>query len=284
MYRITQRILHYTNKYFCFIRSFFLRKFQNIFQYFWFWRKPTPPPIKDATTEYMEKHKTKFMESFSKDLFINWSSNINNVFDNRTELKNLLQEPKNWLEKEWQTRLLYENSPRGNIIMYYDVYKEGFAYYSDTSCIPYPILNAVAMKYTLLYRCRDFFVDQNILGEHQTPFIKYKQLEEAEEAKKKKKTAEAITLDDEIFVKRAPIQPVETKPKTKEVELMTNKFLYMGKLGNFSMLQKPPKKRVLPAYFLSTHEELFADNETNKGVSYKKFKLLMESNKEQRKE
>ena len=46
--------------------------------------------------------------------------------------------------------------------MFYDPYKLGFSYYSDTNGIPYFILNAVAMKYIYTFRCLDFFVDNKL--------------------------------------------------------------------------------------------------------------------------
>ena len=60
-------------------------------------------------------------------------------------------------------RVLIEATPRGNVIMFYNPYKLGFSYYSDSTGIPYPILNAVAMKYVTVFYCRNFFVDEHFI-------------------------------------------------------------------------------------------------------------------------
>jgi hypothetical protein len=52
--------------------------------------------------------------------------------------------------------------------MYYDAYKMGFAYFCDQKVISYDVLNAVAMKYVKIYRCRDFFMDESIVPKENT--------------------------------------------------------------------------------------------------------------------
>jgi hypothetical protein len=56
------------------------------------------------------------------------------------------------LEKMWRTRILFENTPRGNVIMFYDPYKLGFSFYCDQKIISYDILNAIATKYVRMFR------------------------------------------------------------------------------------------------------------------------------------
>lgn len=65
------------------------------------------------------------------------------------------------IEKKWKSRILFENTPQGSVIMYYDVYKNGFAYYSNNILMDY-FLNAIAMKYVVLFKCRDFFLDEKL--------------------------------------------------------------------------------------------------------------------------
>ena len=47
----------------------------------------------------------------------------------------------------------------------------GSSYYSDQNIVSYDILNAVAMKYVTIFRCRDFFIDETI-RKISSPFIK----------------------------------------------------------------------------------------------------------------
>ena len=54
------------------------------------------------------------------------------------------------IESQWKTRILFDTTPVGNVLMYYDIYKHGFAYASDQT-VPYPVLCACAMKYCKLF-------------------------------------------------------------------------------------------------------------------------------------
>ena len=94
------------------------------------------------------------------------NSNIDKCFYDIKLHSQTVEDVNNELEKTWKRRIMMENTPRGNIIMYYDAYKQGFVYYSDNSNIPYFVINAAIMKYVLLYKCRDFFIDDEIMPEN----------------------------------------------------------------------------------------------------------------------
>ena len=91
----------------------------------------------------------------SKDIFIEYQNkklkdindNVEKEFYTKETYNNALEQENNILESNWKKRILIENTPRGNVYMYYDAYKLGFSYYSDTSSLSYNLLNAVAMKY-----------------------------------------------------------------------------------------------------------------------------------------
>lgn len=114
----------------------------------------------DPSYEYYLRIKNRYSGSF--ETAINYNTNVDVVFYSKPDFQELMKQEMNYLEKQWRTRILFETTPRGNIIMFYDVYKQGFAYYCDANGIPYNILNAVAMKYVLTFYCRDFFVDNNV--------------------------------------------------------------------------------------------------------------------------
>jgi hypothetical protein len=64
-------------------------------------------------------------------------------------------------EKKWKRRVIIVNVPMiGNIVMYYDIFRLSFAYYSDTKGIHYNILNACAMRYVGVFHCMDLFMDE----------------------------------------------------------------------------------------------------------------------------
>ena len=64
-------------------------------------------------------------------------------------------------EKKWKRRVMIVNVPMiGNVMMYYDIFRLSFAYYSDTKGIHYNILNACAMRYVGVFHCMDLFMDE----------------------------------------------------------------------------------------------------------------------------
>ena len=121
--------------------------------------KPKNKKLIDTDLEYYNKKKSRFIDTY-KDSIIKYNLNIETIFYEKVNLEELMKDNSNYLEKKWKSKILIETTPRGNIIMFYNPYKLGFSYYSDSAGIPYPILNAVAMKYVTVFYCRDFFVDE----------------------------------------------------------------------------------------------------------------------------
>jgi hypothetical protein len=58
-----------------------------------------------------------------------------------------------------KNNVLYENTPKGRVIMYYNKETESFHYYCDTKEISYLYLETVARKYALTYDCKYIVVD-----------------------------------------------------------------------------------------------------------------------------
>lgn len=240
---------------------------------------------------------------------------VDSVFFDRTELKNVLENPKNELETKWRSRILIENTPRGNIIMYYDAYKEAFAYYSDQTAMPYKILNVVAMKYVMRFHCADFFIDETVLGGSNTnpsPLIEIiKEEISAENEKKKQVVGNLLGSNTKINDSTSPFVKVKssttppipgsqisapvTKPQIpgasksttnmnkQEEDYMKNRFVYAGKFANFSVLKKPPKRKQLPpewANFVSEYDGMFElQTEAQQNcIDYKMFKALKSKN------
>jgi len=210
--------------------------------------KETPRKIQNILTDsedYFEKKKTRFLSQY-QNIDVN-NENIEKAFYNKDLYKAAIQDEDNELELRWKRRLLIETTPRGNIYMYYDVYKLGFAYYTDSSSLPYSILNAVAMKYCSAFKCLDLFVDQTIIPtDKQSPLIKIHHIDE--------KTQKQIETNKKIGVfKTGPFVKFKTNSAThnenkkkdtnkKEEELITNKFINMGKIYNMKLLSSESKK------------------------------------------
>lgn len=214
-----------------------------------------------------------------------YNANVDPLFYDRIELKRILMRPKNELEQSWLSRKLYVTTPRGNIMMHYDAFKEGFAYYGDQTGVPYRILNAMAMKYVMMFRCLDFFVDEGILPGNPSPLIDLLFQEETCEQSKKKHTMKHLLSsgkegdDRNPFVKSRnnttttpgnqldvaqAVLPGGTMKKNIAIPslsppLRKNKFLYMGKLQNASWLQSAPKRIYYSVSASSVYEDVLRE-------------------------
>jgi len=251
---------------------FYFRRLRNWFLYFYgtpSQKLHSPSP----TEQYINKYRTRFQCLFSEGV-VNPANNqnIEPIHYTQKEYQDALKDPGNPYEKIWRTRILLESTPRGNLLMYYDAYKRVFAYYSD-HYIPYSILNAVAMKYVTVYRCFDFFMDEKELPDTLvSPFTKMIQDEEREEWEKKRKAAEKQGIKSGPFAKlkasvgkasdmmTKPLPKPVQQPLLKSVNLVKSKsreesekpyqkngFLHLGKVANYSVLQKYVKRTTVAA-------------------------------------
>ena len=160
-------------------------------------------------------------------------------------------------EKEWSTRILFQNTNYGNIIMYYDLFRQAFAYYSDVQ-VNYSLLNLIAMKYVRIYSCRDFFVDSQVLpDDYINPFnqMKEDEIERERQKKKEKRVKMNLNLDSSVFVQKkknnsSTDNATDTKTMGQEKTdkpIYKNNFRFLGKLNNFSFLQPISIKKLKAA-------------------------------------
>lgn len=267
---------------------------------------PTLPPTKIEI--YETKYKSKMLQILKEDTGgskfgelsrSEYNKNIDALFYDRSAYKKLMEESNNFLEKEWKSRILYETTPQGNVIMYYDVYKEGFVYYSDQTGIPYRLLNIVAMKYTITYRCIDFYIDEQFIPNNPSFMITFiRNEEQSENDKKQKIRKELLSMNEKInpllnhsenspFVKfkssskpnTIVSDPINKIDPVKPINNIRNKFIYMGKINNFSIIQKPPinKQKNTPTMYgcgIHAYDDIFSKDQQsqNNVLSYKSFK------------
>jgi hypothetical protein len=179
--------------------DYYIESRKNMFQRF-FAKKPVLTPTVDPIASFIITRHRKLLQTFrdngeEKGGNHNFSSNIDPIFYNKKELNQIMLIENNHLEKEWKTRIMIDSTPRGNLIMFYDVYKQGFAYYSDQNSIPYSVLNGSVMKYVVIFGCRDFYMDENFLPKgYSSPLSKIfleddKPAESGDNTESNKKTA-----------------------------------------------------------------------------------------------
>lgn len=231
---------------------------------------PEPPPaavavplVLSITEQFVQTHTARLLKTYQANEADQqkYNANIDEIFYSKREWTELLKDESNYLEKKWRTKILFTNTPRGNVAMWYDAYKLGFAYYSDQT-IPYPILNAVSAKYVLVFCCRDFFMDEVVLGSNPLSGIVVKHREETR-AEMERNKAEQPSLDDKYeklygkpatdtmksapFAKFKSYNNVSAKAKSAAPaaagdklaeEKQTNRFIYLGKMRNMCVLRK----------------------------------------------
>lgn len=233
----------------------------------------TPPKPIDPIEEYIKPRKAKLLRTYETDL--NMNTNIDQRIYNKKTFNELLKDEANDIERLWKTRILYESTPRGTIMMYYDIYKQGFAYYADQNGVPYSILNGMAMKYVVTFFCRDLFFDEETITiERIPPLVKIFEDDDKPVNKDKGKDKDK-EKENQPFAKLKNYQNTETNPNAKktvddkplEKPKMKNKFISLGKMHNFSVIQRRPKQLRGISINATRYDGLFAGK-----ISYKDFK------------
>lgn len=245
--------------------------------------------------EFLVKAKTDFDKSYQDSSHIEkYNENIDPIFLDTEKYSDITKVSNSELELIWRRRILFVNTPRGNVIMFYDSFKRGFSYYSDQH-ISYVFLNAVAMKYVIIYRCRDFFIDEQFLPEEfQSRILELFKKEDLEATNKKKedgpgkidtkagpfakfksyvKPSDPISSTAVVKNKINLPRVVDIKPPIITKDLVKNKFIYLGKTMNWNILNKVSKKNQL----IGSKSKLLSDLENNSDVqsrvfSYKDYK------------
>jgi len=261
-----------------FIVRYFQKKTQPIKQ---------PPPEKQET-QY-EKSCKKYAEFYNKTNADEENSNIDAELYDFDKRKELFADPNNLPEKMWKSRILLENTPRGNVLMYYNPYTHSFYYHSDEQIIPYPILEQIAKKYVVMYRCKDFYIDNN-MSENKMLLVLQKE-EDALKSKKMKvnditKCVNAHADSKDVFAalkdyrstgqaasSSTPSVPSSTMISKKVASSVSstssssikfsNKFVRIGKMCEFNILQKTTNKKIE-----ATNELMFGKTPVNKIVDF----------------
>ena len=217
-----------------------------------------PDVIIDPIAEYIKKNKEAFLKTYK--IGKNMCENIEPLFYNKKDYTAFMKTDKNEIETAWKTRILYENTPNGQIVMFYDAYKQAFTYYTDHTSMTIPILNAVAMKYVIRFFCRDFYYDEQTFKIKKEPNNNEEKEPNNNEEKEEfapntyispliliHNTTEVTSETQKLkkLLTTAPFVGFKSKNKTgddknKKTTKNVNKFVSLGKMYNFQILQKKP--------------------------------------------
>tara|TARA_B100001063_G_scaffold37869_2_gene31425 strand:+ start:691 stop:1320 length:630 start_codon:yes stop_codon:yes gene_type:complete len=140
-------------------------------------------------------------------------------FENMDDCNNIENSKKN---------ILFENTPIGNVIMYYD--DNEFKYYCDRTP-SFGFLETVARKYVIVFHCKSIY---KVYNEEKEKYEVKENEEKKEEVKSKKKSiyANFKTYNN------------NKKPKIDDNEpTLQNKYKYIGKIHEFNFSAPKEKKK-----------------------------------------
>lgn len=200
----------------------------------------------DPESEFCKQALARFQNTYETKTAHEMNANINTVFYDAAKHKTAMEQEDNELELSWRRRQMNVSTPRGNVIMFYDAFKMGFAYYSD-QFMPYKLLNAVAMRYVVMYRCRDFFLDENVVPDnHKSALIPVLYATEQQQN-------ENNIVNNMNMPKDAPFAKLKSQSNTPKIEVaaqskQTNKFIHVGQVRDYNPLQKSKKVNPLNGF------------------------------------
>ena len=153
--------------------------------------------------KYEDKYWDKYERMINKEKEEKKDKDEEEKEEKEEKKKELEGEKKEEVEKDKKeveiskNNILFENTPTGNVLMYYDSKRTSFIYYADTA-IPYRYLESVARKYVTTYHCLYLYIDMKKEIAEAEKKINDKKLEEKQRLEEKLKgEEERIKLEEE---------------------------------------------------------------------------------------
>ena len=191
-----------------------------------------------------------FISSFLTDHVLSEQENViiknDNLIINKFEDK-YMEEVKKINERELtddqlsqlKYSIVLENTPMGNIVMYYDQDTEMFSYYSDRREIPYKYLDVIARKYVKVFDCKMIYTlieDELEASKKKLEDVKEKnniQIEIKKKEKEKEKKKDIFAAYKNYNIKSD--QPV--KDEDYLIKENINKFKRIGLLKDYQFVK-----------------------------------------------
>jgi hypothetical protein len=137
--------------------------------------------------------------------------------------------------------IVFENTPMGHVIMYYNHLTNSFFYYCDRKDIPYKYLDVVARKYIKVFNCKIIYIHMSDELENSKNKLKELKEKKKDENKNKKEVEKK-----DVFVKLKNYNVKSEKPIKDEDYLIKeniNNFKWSGFLKDYSFLQQSKKNK-----------------------------------------
>jgi hypothetical protein len=163
-------------------------------------KKNEPKEIK--VIKYEDKYWDKYERMLNKEKEEKKDKEEEEKKDKEEEEKKEKEEKKEEIEIS-KNNILFETTPNGNVLMYYDSKRTSFIYYADTA-IPYRYLESVARKYVTTYHCLHLYIDMK------------KEIAEAEKKINDKKLEEKQKLEEKLEEEKIRLEEEKDKKLNKE--------------------------------------------------------------------
>jgi hypothetical protein len=144
--------------------------------------------------------------------------------------------------KDLALNVIREETPKGEVLMYYSHELGSFIYYSKTKEIPYKYLETLARKYVIIYDCKIIYID--IRKEYEKGVNKYNEMKENKTpvggsevgattgddggAKKKKQ----IFASFKTYNRKSEVN-IKQKDKIYILREKANRYSYRGKIEEY---------------------------------------------------
>lgn len=144
--------------------------------------------------------------------------------------------------KDLTLNVIREETPKGEVLMYYSHETESFIYYSNTKEIPYKYLETLARKYVIIYECKRIYID--IRKEYEKGVNKYNEMKENKTPEGGSEVGLAIGDDGGAKKKKQIFASFKTYNRKSEVNIKqkdkiyilrekANRYSYRGKIEEY---------------------------------------------------
>ena len=166
--------------------------------------------------------------------------------------------------------IVYEHTPKGNVLMRYNSDDEVFEYWCDDGSLLYKELDVVARKYVKMFKCKSIYVDRVKLQKEKFNIARDKYFKE-KEARERGEEIEKEKPNDSLFVKTKGEKAKEENENYMEGDKVNlNKLLLVDNANKFKRLGKFAECKV---WF----SQKFVPEKEKKNLSFASFKGLWSS-------
>ena len=146
-----------------------------------------------------------------------------------------INKAKNTNKQVNKNSVVYENTPKGNVIMRYSYDDEVFEYWCDNKTLLYKDLDVVARKYVIVYSCKDLYIDRFELQKQK--FIEARNKYLAEIKGRKEEEIKEDNKEDSLFIKSKMQKAKENNTNYMDGNLVNiNKLTTVEKANSFKRL------------------------------------------------